>query len=221
MKLHEWIKMIIDTTPSLTQKGLAEATGLNPATINRMLYGRRHIRAEEVPLIEQYLGRKYNDNDIDNSTEYTQPASDSNRAFSDIMPRQGFITKNNITTDIPVYFSCANKWQDSLILDKAKIVDWVARHPAQQSNDDAFAIYITTNQFEPRYYIGELLYIHSARPPISSQDCLLKKYDDSVILARYKEQSSEYVILNSLCTKRELKIPLSEIDRIYSVVGRG
>ena len=220
MKLHEWIKSKIDTTPGLTQKGLAEATGLNPATVNRMLYGRRHIRAEEVPLIEKYLGCNYTGKS-DNRSEYTQPSNSSIGAFSDNISSQHFITRNNIAHDIPVYYSTYNKDSNSLFLNKSKIVDWVERHPNQRGNDSAFALYVTTDKFEPRYYMGELIYVHSGRPPATAQDCLLKKHDVSVILARYMGQSEGNILLSSLEVGRgKFTVALSEIEQIYSVVGR-
>ena len=55
-RIYEKIREILETTPGLTQKGLAERMGLNPAAVNRMLYGRRNIMAEEIPMIEDYLG---------------------------------------------------------------------------------------------------------------------------------------------------------------------
>src|SRR4051812_11166018 len=55
-RLHEKIRDILEKRPDLTQKGLAERMGLNPAAVNRMLYGQRKIMAEEIPVIESYLG---------------------------------------------------------------------------------------------------------------------------------------------------------------------
>ncbi len=56
-RLHEKIRILLETTPGLTQRGLADVMGLDPAAVNRMLYGRRGIQAEEIPVIEAYLGQ--------------------------------------------------------------------------------------------------------------------------------------------------------------------
>ena len=58
LRIHDRLRHILETTPGLTQRGLAEQMGLNPAAVNRMLYGRRNIMAEEIPIIENYIGQK-------------------------------------------------------------------------------------------------------------------------------------------------------------------
>lgn len=58
LRIHDRIRHVLETTPGLTQRGLAEHMGLNPAAVNRMLYGRRNIMAEEIAIIENYIGQK-------------------------------------------------------------------------------------------------------------------------------------------------------------------
>lgn len=58
LRIHDRLRQILETTPGLTQRGLAERMGLNPAAVNRMLYGRRNIMAEEISIIENYIGQK-------------------------------------------------------------------------------------------------------------------------------------------------------------------
>lgn len=41
-----------------TQKGLAEALGLDPAAANRLTKGTRRLKASELPLVERYLGER-------------------------------------------------------------------------------------------------------------------------------------------------------------------
>ena len=43
-RIHERIRHFLETTPGLTQRGLAEHMGLNPAQVNRMIHGQRKIR---------------------------------------------------------------------------------------------------------------------------------------------------------------------------------
>lgn len=80
MRIHDRIRHVLETTPGLTQRGLAERMGLNPAAVNRMLYGRRNIMAEEIGIIENYLGQS-----LDLHT-----ANDAkNRGVSDVPQQQG------------------------------------------------------------------------------------------------------------------------------------
>lgn len=195
MKLYEWIRDTIKTTPGLTQKGLAEAVGMNPATVNRMLYGRRHIRAEEVPLIENYLGATY-------GLKAEEKESRANAALS--VPQQNLI---------PVYQGTAGAGGD--------IVDWVERHPMQKSCKDAYAFYVASGAYEPRYYSGELVYIHPGKPPAMAQDCLVRRTDGVESLYRYMGQSAQEVTLADLQNGKPVTLPRKDVRALAAVVGRG
>lgn len=82
-RIHDRIRQALETTPGLTQRGLAERMGLNPAAVNRMLYGRRNIMAEEIPIIENYIGRKL---DIHAAPPGAEPQK---RGLSDVPQQQG------------------------------------------------------------------------------------------------------------------------------------
>ena len=197
MKLYEWIRDTIKTTPGLTQKGLAEAVGMNPATVNRMLYGRRHIRAEEVPLIENYLGAAYGV-----KTE-REESGGSVAATAPQQPQQNLI---------PVYHGATGD---------GEIVDWVERHPMQKSCKDAYALYVASAAYEPRYYSGELVYIHPGKPPAMAQDCLVGHADGTDALYRYMGQSAQEVTLSNLQTGKTAVFPHTDIRVLSAVVGRG
>tara|TARA_R110002124_G_scaffold193265_2_gene360542 strand:- start:335 stop:943 length:609 start_codon:yes stop_codon:yes gene_type:complete len=202
MKLYEWIRDTIKTTPGLTQKGLAEAVGMNPATVNRMLYGRRHIRAEEVPLIENYLGAKYG-----------MPAEHDGDVAQ--IQDSGFAAQSAPTVPqnlIPVYHGATGE---------GDIVDWVERHPMQKSCKDAYAFYVVSGAYEPRYYSGELVYIHPGKPPAMAQDCLVRRADGTESLYRYMGQSVQEVMLSNLQNGAAVTFPHTEIRALSAVVGRG
>lgn len=198
MKLYEWIRDTIKTTPGLTQKGLAEAVGMNPATVNRMLYGRRHIRAEEVPLIENYLGATY----------AMSAEKDEGGGFAAAtalpLPQQQHL--------IPVYHG--GDGGDG-------IVDWVERHPMQKSCKDAYAVYVASGAYEPRYYSGELVYIHPGKPPAMGQDCLVRYADGTEALYRYMGQSAQDVTLSGFQNGALRVFPHTDIRALAAVVGRG
>jgi len=202
MKLYEWIRDTIKTTPGLTQKGLAAAVGMNPATVNRMLYGRRHIRAEEVPLIENYLGAKYGapvEKDEDGA------AMQDGGFAAPVAP----LAPQSL---IPVYHGSTGE---------GDIVDWVERHPMQKSCKDAYAFYVVSGAYEPRYYSGELVYIHPGKPPAMAQDCLVRRAEGAESLYRYMGQSAQEVMLSDLQNGDAVTVPRTEIRALSAVVGRG
>lgn len=222
MKLHEWIKKTIGDTPGLTQKGLAASVGMNPATVNRMLYGRRHIRAEEVPLIEQYLGQKYQA-DTGAMPEYTQDKGQYG-AFSDRASAQAFVRPEpqmiqQATIPVRQIVDCGAN--TSFTLNYDQVVDWVERHPLQKGSEEAYALYVTSNVFEPRYYIGELVYVHPGRPPAIAQDCLLTAQDGVTYLCRYMGQDADNAMLQDLHTGKDFTLKHLDVSALCAVVGRG
>lgn len=104
MRLHEKIRHHLETTPGLTQRGLAERMGVNPAAVNRMLYGRRNIMADELPVIEDYLGVAL---DVGRgAAEYQQSTRGAVRGFSDVrrMEIDGHDSAmQNLPPPVPVY----------------------------------------------------------------------------------------------------------------------
>ena len=211
MRLHEKIRSILENTPGLTQRGLAEHMGLNPAAVNRMLHGNRNIKAEEIPLIEEYLGVKISLSSSDNYFyQQKQPAS-ARRGFSDVAQAR-LHPDAHAQSQIPVYGGP---------LPKKNIMDWVARHPAQSDLVDAFAVYVPDDAMEPRYLRGELVYLHPHRPAELQKDCLIDLHTDETMLRRLVSQTAETVSVTEFSSTQEKKIPRKNIRAIYAVIGRG
>jgi DNA-binding transcriptional regulator YdaS (Cro superfamily) len=207
-RIHDRIRKILDSNAALTQRGLAEKMGLNPAAVNRMLHGRRNIMAEEVPIIEQYLGQK-----LDMEAENTPLEFQQGRRFS--APR-GFsdITQpplTDVNAFVPVY-ACETGVR--------KVIDWVQRHPAQTGIAEAFAVYVPADDMAPRYFMGELVYIHPGRPAAGNADCLIETTDGEWRLRRLVSQDPVSFQVQYFSPPREEKIPRSAIKAIYMIVGR-
>jgi phage repressor protein C with HTH and peptisase S24 domain len=221
-RIHDKIREILENTRGLTQKGLAEYMGMNPAAVNRMLHGTRNIRAEEIPLIEQYLGTRL-DLSAPTNFEYKQDArAQTLRKLSDI-PLQHFAPATETATQqmVPVYGYAAGSLQKGLNLSNGEVVDWVVRHPAQAGINNAFAVYVFSDSMEPRYFRGELVYVHPGRPPEMNRDCIIEMKSGDAYIKRYLRQSEEKIRVAQLNPPEEKDIAKAEIKAIYAVVGRG
>ena len=185
--LHEKIRQHIETTPGLSQKGLAEHMGLNPAAVNRMLYGRRHIKVHEVPVIEAYL----------------------NQALSAAAP-----VRAASATQTPVY-----AFSDGT-LDQTRIIDWVDTPPALQGVEAGFAVYMPDASMAPRYFAGELMYLHPGRPMTPERDCLLEMTDGTCVTGRCTRLTDENVSLARYNPPREDTYPRRHIRAVFIVIGR-
>jgi len=223
MKMYEWIRDLIQKTPGLTQKGLAHKMGLNPAAVNRMLYGQRKIAVDEVPVIESYLSAHYQENDPGYGANYRSsediygsqslPGQESKGAFdvSDV--------KNWLENQVPVYGQ--ENGTGVLSIKQGEIIDWVIRHPSQKGITNAFAVYVPSETMSPRYYVGELIYIHPGRPPEIGKDCLIELKNGAVYILRYIGQNSSKVSGEQINPKKTMAWNMAEVQSIYSIVGRG
>lgn len=203
--LYEKIRSVLQNTPGLTQKGLAERMGLNPAAVNRMLYGRRNIMADEIPVIEEYLGIKLA---IGASHLAAQP---NRRGFADGAGQER-MQEDDMYGQIPVY--------DSLGSAK-KIIDWVPRHPAQFGINGAFALYAPDDDMAPRYFNGELIYLHPYRPAGIARDIVIENGEKKFMIRRVVKIDDKSVQVERYSPVRAETLVLSEGQRVYAVIGRG
>ena len=225
-RIHDKIRQILETTRGLTQKGLAEHMGLNPAAVNRMLHGQRNIMAEEIPLIEEYIGTRLDLSQSAPAANYSQDnRAQTLRKLSDV-PLQSFqgsaASPESVTQQmVPVYGYAAGSLQKGLNLSNGDVVDWVTRHPAQVGTGNAFAVYVFSDSMEPRYFRGELVYIHPGRPPEMNRDCIIEMNNGDAYIKRYLRQTDEKIRVAQFNPPEEKEILKADIKAIYAVVGRG
>lgn len=213
MRIHERIRQLIETTPGLTQRGLAERMGLNPAAVNRMLYGRRNIMAEEVPIIEGYLGVRLELSAPAHGEYFQEKERPALRGFSDSGQVQDvFRPEAPVSAPplVPVYGSR-----------RGEAVDWVQRHPAQAGIRDAFAVYIAADEMEPRYFRGELVYVHPGRPAEPGKDCLIETEGGDIAVRRLVRQTDKKLRVAQFNPAQEKDLPRDGIRALLAVVGRG
>lgn len=214
MRLHEKIRHHLETTPGLTQRGLAERMGVNPAAVNRMIYGRRNIMADELPIIEDYLGVALDLGRTATAPEYQQNARGSARGFSDVRRAEidGRDTAmQNLPPPVAVY---RDRRSD-------EVIDWAVRHPHQFALRDAYALYVDSEDMQPRYFRGELVYVHPAKPVMTGSDCVVQYNDGRVALRRLVQKSNDKVVVQIFNPAKLEEIPARDIAALHSIVGRG
>ena len=213
MRLHEKIRHYLESTPGLTQRGLAERMGVNPAAVNRMLYGRRNIMADELPVIEDYLGVTL-DLGRATSAEYQQNARTPARGFSDVRRTEidgRDAAAHAMPPPVPVYRDRRT----------AEVIDWAVRHPHQFALRDAYALYVDSEDMQPRYFRGELVYVHPAKPVMTGSDCVVEFTDGRVLLRRLAQKSADKIVVQAFNPARLEELPARDVAALHSIVGRG
>jgi len=200
-QIYEVIRDILDKDSTLTQKGLADKLDVNPAAVNRMLHGMRQIKADEIPLIEEYLGVRLN-----LTLKSVSENINAVRAIADVMRADN--SDKVAAKLVPVYD------------DNFNIIDEVEKHPAQSFNNGAFAFYIQSEYMEPRYFFGELVYIQKGRPPEKNRDCFVDMKDGTCFLANFLNMNGVKVTLKQFNPEKVFEVDNSEVKSISAVVGR-
>lgn len=215
-RLHTLIRETLENSPHLTQRGLAERMGVNPAAVNRMLNGQRRIVADEIPIIEAYLGIRLD-------LQYLQEAPKPGTRRAPDGPAAG----KPFEAPVPVYGYAAGsddvgkKGSSGLNLANGDIVDWVARHPALNGIKDAFGIYVFSDSMEPRYFRGELIYVHPGRPPEVNKDCVIEMKNGDAFVKRLVKLGDAKIRVRQFNPPLETDVPLKDVQALYSVIGRG
>lgn len=208
IRLHEKIRQILDSSRHLTQRGLAERMGLDPAAVNRMLNGRRGIMAEEIPVIEAYLGQRL-DLGVD-ALPVSRPRGLSDVPQADMtMPSPPALP--DTMSPVPV--------RDMQGGDAA--IDWTARHPAQAGIRQAFALYMPDDSMSPRYFAGEIIYVHPHRPAVPAQDVVLVTQAGVFSVCRLLSADAQTLRVQTFNPASEAEVARSEIAAVYAIVGRG
>lgn len=209
-RLHEKIRHYLESTPGLTQRGLAERMGVNPAAVNRMLYGRRNIMADELPVIEDYLGVAL---DVGRaaSGEYKQDAR-ATRGFSDV--RAGGFDARDAGAQLPPPVPVFRDRRDG------DVVDWVTRHPQQFSLRDAYALYVDSEDMQPRYFRGELVYVHPAKPVMTGSDCVVEYKNGDIAVRRLVQKTADKIVVQKFNPAKMEEFKASDITALHSIVGR-
>lgn len=228
MRMYEWIRTKIESTRGLTQAGLSERLGLDPSAVNRMLHGNRNIMAWEVPIIEDYIGARFAPEIFaeDARNRLEQKGSPALRGFGEggapairLSPSlEPAIFGGDV---VPVYGHATGALETGLNLAQDTIADWAPRHPLQRGIQGAFAIYAFSDAMAPRYFPGELIYVHPGRPPQTGRDCVIEMKNGEALLYRYLGQSEKTLQAEQLNPPREIRIPKSKIKAFYAVIGRG
>lgn len=83
----------------------------------------------------------------------------------------------------------------------------------------AYALAIPGRQMEPRYYIGEIIYLHPSLAARPGDFVLAKRKDGRSTIARLAEITDVEVILTYLNYPHDERVPKAEIEYVHRIVG--
>jgi len=218
----DWIRDGL-AKPGKTQRGLANALGLDPSAVSRLLTGGRQLRAAEIPVVAAYLD------------------SSAPRALSDpiVAPRNAGPTEPKQrpgsnqwvgARDLPVMGTVV-AGSDGMFLMNGEVHDYIERPPSLQGVTSAYAVYVADTSMVPRYFPGETLHIHPGRAIASGDDTFvvvqIRPEADGeaprALVKRFKRRTASSLVLEQFNPHRELEFPLTQVESIHLIIwaGRG
>jgi len=208
------------TMPGKTQRGLANALGLDPSAISRLLAGERQLRAAEIPVIAAYLDSAPPASFVPPAPA---PAGSRPRRPSPFTPWAGL-------RDLPVMGTVV-AGSDGMFQMNGQVHDYVERPPALQGVADAYAVYVAETSMVPRYFPGETLHVHPGRAVTRGEDTFvvvqLKPEAEGeaprALVKRFRSRTADTLVLEQFNPPCDLTFPLDQVESVHLIIwaGRG
>ncbi len=124
---------------------------------------------------------------------------------------------------IPV-FGSVRGGDDDVFEFNGNVIDKVFCPPAMEGVQDAYAVYVVGESMEPRYFAGELLFIHPGRIP--TKNCFvvvqLKNGTDgthhSAMIKQFRSWNNDSLKLRQFNPDKDFEIPTEKIYAVHRVV---
>ena len=216
-----WIRDGLEQ-PGKTQRGLAQALGLDPSAISRLLTGGRQLRAAEVPVVASYL-----ESDVPDSLSPSASGAARRTAGAGRVPPFAAWTGGR---DLPVMGTVV-AGSDGMFHMNGEVHDYVERPPSLQGVANAYAVYVADTSMVPRYFPGETLHVHPGRAVTRGDDTFvvvqLRPEADGeaprALVKRFRAQTAEKLTLDQFNPPREIEFALEEVESVHLIIwaGRG
>lgn len=225
----QWIRRKLREKPDRTQVGLSKALGRDPSIANKILAGRRKIKAEEVPLILAYFGEQLE------TTTVTTPST--------IPPPKGGLTPETLVNESNVYGMVPLTRRDPRDLIRVlgateggdngsfyfngETVDQIARPPFLAGATNGYALFVQGDSMVPRYYPGETVYIHPNKPVVIGSYVVVQVLGKDEggpplsFLKRLVRRTAETVFLEQHNPAKTIEVPTGSVVSMHRVVGGG
>jgi phage repressor protein C with HTH and peptisase S24 domain len=195
---------------NISQPRLAEMTGISFDSLNRLLAGKRQLKAKEAQQIGVILTRLSGDTGPDsasNSSVFEPSNITPLRAPSDRM--------------VPVYGFALGSNQGIIHLEHASRTGVVRAHPGQMNSDHGFAVEIVDDSMSPRYESGELAYAVMGQMPSRGQDVIIEMTSGDAYIKRFVGLDAAAIIGEQHNPAKRVTYRTTEVRALHAVVGSG
>jgi phage repressor protein C with HTH and peptisase S24 domain len=199
---------------NLTMQALAERAGTSAAQINKLEKGERRLTVDWMVRLGRAL-------EVDPKELLPPEISGGGRPVTgDDRPAGATATVQFGAADLPVLGRAQGGSGVMAIPAEQQPVDWTYRPPQLRGVSDAFAVYVYDDSMHPMYKHGQTLWIHPHLPAKAGDGVLIVRHSDEALIKELVRRTDSEVLLRQYRpSESEFTIPMSEIRRIYRVVG--
>jgi phage repressor protein C with HTH and peptisase S24 domain len=104
-------------------------------------------------------------------------------------------------------------------------IEYVARPPALGNVSTAYCVYVDGESMEPRYFAGELVYVHTGRPPRAREFVVVELHPEehgdaaSGFVKQFVRWAGDTLVVSQLNPAKEIKIAKARVKGLHPIVG--
>lgn len=207
--------------PGKTQRGIAKAIGIDTTGVNRMLKGKRAIKALELPKIRAYLEvpagqeSKLQEEGAGADNAQRLVASPNGGRVDLIVGAANFLDQPK---DLPILGS-VRAGKDGFFLDQGEVQGMARRPPILQGIKNAFAVYVRDDCMVPAYEPGWVVHVHPQRPYKPGDNVIIEMQDGQAFIKRLIRRTEKQVICKQWNPEQDVKFDAAKVKTIMLVVG--
>jgi phage repressor protein C with HTH and peptisase S24 domain len=195
------------TRPGKTQRGLAAMLGLDPAAVNRMLKGKRHLKADELARAREYL-------DLPEPAPPPPMRTPGGYALSHVPAW---------TRDVPI-LGIGACGEDGVFELNGQTVGYSRRPPRLLGSRDVYALYITGQSMEPWREEGELVYVHQHQPATINDYVVVQLHPKAegeppaAYIKRLVKRTPGELRLLQYNPRKEIVVPMKKVLSVHRII---
>ena len=203
----QWIRDDLKQ-PGKSQAGLARHMGWDPSVVSKILRGRRGLKVQEAAKIRAYFGAKIESKAISKNEIQSlslQPLGERN---------------------LPI-LGAAKGGERGLFLDNGAFFEMVQRPPTLADVTEAYAVYMVGDSMEPRYFPGEILYVHPHKPPRRGDFVIVQLEpadqagEPEYLVKQFQRRNEKELVLHQFNPEKDTAFPSARIRAIHKIVLGG
>lgn len=209
----------------LSRRALAERVNCGESQIVKLERGERRLTLDWVERLAAALEVRPTDLIV----EATDAAPFDPRTIPGIAPFEPkpMPSPASLQTGLPVFGvgACHNSYGHQAFEMQGDVIDRVKYPPALVNVPGAYAIYARGDSMEPRYYEGELVYVHPGRPPQPGSFVVVQirpDHDGGNVLAMIKRlvrRSPSKITLAQFNPAQEFDIPADSVHAVHRILN--